>query len=90
MSGSSRVKDSFGSGTYFGILVIEALNLRIGIRVIPGKVLLFPFSLILRDRLVKLLNLEHLCQPCPLALEEWCLVHQVEVFAVQGEPASLE
>jgi hypothetical protein len=57
MSGSSRVKDPFGGGTYFGILVNEALDLRIGILVIPGNVLIFPFSLILRDRLVKLLKL---------------------------------
>jgi hypothetical protein len=57
MSRGSRVKDRFGGGTYFGILVNEALDLRIGIRVIPGNVLLFPFSLILRDRLIKLLQL---------------------------------
>jgi hypothetical protein len=49
MSGSPRVKDPFGGSTYFGILVNEALDLRIGIRVIPGNLLLFPFSLILRD-----------------------------------------
>jgi hypothetical protein len=36
-------------------LVNEALDLRIGIRVIPSNVLLFPFLFILRDRLVKLL-----------------------------------
>jgi hypothetical protein len=57
MSGSRRVKDPFGSGTYFGILVNEALDLRIGIRVIPSNILLFPFSLILRDQLIKLLKL---------------------------------
>jgi hypothetical protein len=49
MRGSSRVKDPFGGGTYFGILVNEDLDLRIGIQVIHGTVLLFPFSLILRD-----------------------------------------
>jgi hypothetical protein len=37
--------------------VNEALDLRIGIRVIFGNMLLFPFSLILRDRLVKLFKL---------------------------------
>jgi hypothetical protein len=57
MSGSSRVKDPFGGGTYFGILVNEALDFTIGIRVIPSNVLLFPFSVILRDQLAKLLML---------------------------------
>jgi hypothetical protein len=37
--------------------VNEALNLRIRIRVIPYNMRLFPFSLILRDRLIKLLKL---------------------------------
>jgi hypothetical protein len=57
MSGSSRVRDLIGSATYFSILVIEALDLKIGIRVILSKMLLFPFTLILRDRLIKLLKL---------------------------------
>jgi hypothetical protein len=77
MSGSSRVKDLFDSGTYFGILVNEALDLRIGIPVIPGNMLLFPFSLILRDRLIKLLKLGALMATMSVALEGWCLVHQV-------------
>jgi hypothetical protein len=49
MTGSPRLNDPFGGSTYFGILVNEALNLRIGIWVILSNMLLFPFSLILRD-----------------------------------------
>jgi hypothetical protein len=90
MSTSYRVKDLFGDGTYFGILVNAALELRIGIQVIPGNMLVFPCSLILRDRLLNSFSLEHSCQPCPLALEGWCLVHQVQVFAFQEDVASLE
>jgi hypothetical protein len=57
MSRSSRVKDPFGSGIYFGILVNEALDLRVDIRGILGKRLLLAIFLILRDRLIKLLKL---------------------------------
>jgi hypothetical protein len=57
MSGSSRVKDPFGGGTYFGILVDEALDLRIGTWVIRGKMVLCPVFIIFRDRLLELLKL---------------------------------
>jgi uncharacterized membrane protein YhaH (DUF805 family) len=57
MSRSSRVKYLFGSGTCFGILVNEVVDLKMGISVIPGNMLLFEFSLILMNRLVKLLKL---------------------------------
>jgi hypothetical protein len=49
MSGSSGIKDSFGGVTDFGIVVKEALGLRIGIRVILSNMQLFHFSRILRD-----------------------------------------
>jgi hypothetical protein len=70
MSGTSRVKDPFGGGTYFGILVNAALDLRIGIRVILGNVLVFPFSLILKDRLVKLLKLGALMLTMPIGFRK--------------------
>jgi hypothetical protein len=87
---SFRLKDLFGGGAYFGILVNETLELRTGILVIRGNVLLFPFSLSIATDLLNSLSLAHSCQPCSLALEGWYLVHQVQVFAFEEDVVSLE
>jgi hypothetical protein len=90
MSGSSRVKDPCGDGTYFSILVNEVFDLRIGIRVIPGNVLLFLFSLILRDRLVKLLKLGALMPTISVGFRRMRFSTLGASLAFEEEAASLE
>jgi hypothetical protein len=83
MSGSSRVKDPVGGDTYIGILVNEALDLRIGIWVIPSNVLFWPFSLIISDRLVQLLKLGALMPTMSIGFRRL-------VFSIPGASLSFE
>jgi hypothetical protein len=50
----------------------------------------FPFPLSLGTDLLNTISLEHSCQGCPLALEGWCLVHEVQVLAFEEEAVSLK
>jgi hypothetical protein len=54
MTASSRLKVEFGSGTYFSIVMNEALDVRVGIWVIEDTIQVVPFTLIDLERLINL------------------------------------
>jgi hypothetical protein len=68
--------------------VNEALDLRISIQVLPINILLFPFFLILRDGLIKLLKLGALMPTMSVGFRRMVFSSQVQVFTFKPEVVS--